>query len=59
MPRGGGVSPLVEHGEFLLALIDEQPDLTPDEVVCAMREHEVPGKPHGGLAVLSAPQDHV
>jgi hypothetical protein len=28
-PRGGSVSPLEEHGEFLLALIDEQPDLPP------------------------------
>jgi transposase len=42
-PRGGSVSPLEEHGEFLLALIDEQPDLTLDEVVCAMRKHQVPG----------------
>jgi transposase len=39
-PRGGSVSPLEEHREFLLALIDEQPDLTLDEVVCAMRQHE-------------------
>jgi len=29
--RGGSVSPLEEHGEFLLALIDEQTDLTLDE----------------------------
>ena len=42
-PRGGSVSPLEEHGEFLLALIDEQPDLTLDEVVCAMRKHKVSG----------------
>jgi transposase len=28
---------------FLLALIDEQPDLTLDEVVSAMRRHKVPG----------------
>ena len=42
-PRGGSVSPLEEHGEFLLALIDEQPDLTLDEVVCAMRKHKIPG----------------
>jgi transposase len=32
-PRGGTISPLEEHAEFLLALIDEQPDLTLDEVV--------------------------
>jgi transposase len=42
-PRGGSVSPLEEHGEFLLALIDEQPDLTLDEAVCVMRKHKVPG----------------
>ena len=42
-PRGGSDSPLEEHGEFLLALIDEQPDLTLDEVVSAMRRHKVPG----------------
>jgi transposase len=53
-PRSGSVSRL--HGEFLLALIDEQPDLTLDEVVCAMRKHKVPGS---RTAVLSAPQDHV
>jgi hypothetical protein len=27
----------------LLALIDEQPDLTLDDVVCAMRKHKVSG----------------
>jgi transposase len=42
-PRGGSVSPLEEHAEFLLALIDEQPDLTLDEVVSAMHRHKVPG----------------
>ena len=42
-PRGGSVSPLEEQAEFLLALIDEQPDLTLDEVVSAMRRHKVPG----------------
>lgn len=29
-PRGGNISPLEEHAEFLLALIEEQPDLTLD-----------------------------
>jgi transposase len=42
-PRGGSTSPLEEHAEFLLALIDEQPDLTLDEVVSAMRRHKIPG----------------
>jgi transposase len=42
-PRGGSISPLEEHAEFLLALIEEQPDLTLDEVIYAMRKHKVPG----------------
>jgi len=42
-PRGGSTSPLEEHAEFLLALIEEQPDLTLDEVVSAMRKHRIPG----------------
>jgi transposase len=42
-PRGGSVSPLEEHAEFLLALIEEQSDLTLDEIVLAMRKHKVPG----------------
>ena len=32
-----------EHADFLLALIEGQPDLTLDEVVSAMRKHKVPG----------------
>ena len=42
-PRGGSTSPLEEHAEFLLALIEEQADLTLDEVICAMRQHRIPG----------------
>ncbi len=42
-PRGGNVSPLEEHGEFLLGLIDEQPDLTLDEVISTMRRHKIAG----------------
>ena len=42
-PRGGSTSPLEEHADFLLALIDERPDLTLDEVVSAMRKQRVPG----------------
>jgi hypothetical protein len=29
------------HADFLLALIEVEPDLTLDEVICAM--HEIPG----------------
>jgi transposase len=42
-PRGGSMSPLEEHVDFLLALIEEQQDLTLDEVVSAMRKHRIPG----------------
>ncbi len=38
---GGSISPLEEHAEFLLALIDAQPDLTLDEVIPAMCKHSV------------------
>jgi transposase len=41
-PRGGSVSPLEEHAAFLLALIDEQSDLTLDEVVSVMHRSKVP-----------------
>ena len=42
-PRGGSISPLEEHAEFLLALIEERPDLTLDEVICTMRKSKIPG----------------
>lgn len=42
-PRGGSMSPLEEHADFFLALIEEQQDLTLDEVVSAMRKHKIPG----------------
>lgn len=38
-PRGGSISPLEKHADFLLGLIDEQPDLTLDEVVDAMHNN--------------------
>jgi transposase len=31
------------HADFLLGLIEKQPDLTLDEVVLAMRKHKIPG----------------
>jgi transposase-like protein len=36
-PGGGSKSALEEHAEWLLALVAEQPDLTLDEIVTAMR----------------------
>lgn len=42
-PRGGSTSPLEEHADFLLGLIEKQSDLTLDEVVLEMRKHKIPG----------------
>jgi transposase len=42
-PRGGSTSPLERHADFLLTLIAVEPDLTLDEIVCAMRKHKIPG----------------
>jgi transposase len=42
--RGGGSSsPLEQHADFLLRLIQDQPDLTLDEVVAAMRTAGIAG----------------
>lgn len=42
-PRGGSTSPLEAHAAALLELIAEQPDLTLDEVVAAMRARKIRG----------------
>ena len=42
-PYGGSRSPLEDHAEELLALIEEQPDLTLDEIVAVMRKRKIPG----------------
>ena len=42
-PTGGSISPLEQHAKWLLALITEQPDLTLDEVVAAMRKRRIAG----------------
>src|SRR5437660_11847512 len=42
-PSGGSTSPLAQHAKFLLALIAEQPDITLDEIVAAMRKRRMPG----------------
>jgi transposase len=41
--RGGSSSPLEKHADFLLALIEKQPDLTLDEVVSVMRKRKISG----------------
>lgn len=42
-PSGGSTSPLEQHSDLLLALIRQQPDLTLDEVVAAMRAAHIAG----------------
>jgi transposase len=42
-PRGGSTSPLEAHAQWLLMLIEKQPDLTLDEVVSAMHKHGIAG----------------
>src|SRR5215813_6180285 len=42
-PRGGSVSSLEKHANFLLGLIARRPDLTLDEAVLAMHRHKIPG----------------
>ena len=42
-PRGGSISPLEKHAHFLLDLVEQQPDLTLDEVVLTMHKHRIPG----------------
>jgi transposase len=41
MPRGGSISPLEKHAQRILALIREQPDLTLDEMVLALRKQRI------------------
>ena len=42
-PSGGSISPLEAHADFLLVLIADQPDLTLDEIVAAMRKRRIAG----------------
>ena len=42
-PRGGSISPLETHADWLLGLISKMPDLTLDEVVATMRKHGIAG----------------
>jgi hypothetical protein len=43
----------------LLTLIEGEPDLTLDEVVCAMRKRKLSGSRTAVWRFFSAPQDHV
>ena len=42
-PRGGSVSPLEQHAEWILAFVAEQSDLTLDEIVSAMHKKRIFG----------------
>jgi len=42
-PYGGSRSPLEDHAEEILTVIEEQPDLTLDEIVAAMRKRRIAG----------------
>ena len=55
-PSGGSTSPLEQHAKFLLGLIANQPDLTLDEIVAAMRKTPDRRQPQRGVAVLRSPQ---
>ena len=46
-PSGGSISPLEAHADFLLVLIADQPDLTLDEIVAAMRKRRIAGSSVG------------
>jgi len=42
-PRGGSTSPLEEYVDTLLTMIAQEPDLTLDEALSAMRKRRIPG----------------
>ena len=42
-PRGGSRSVLEDYAERILALVDEQPDRTLDELVATMHRRRIPG----------------
>jgi transposase len=42
-PTGGSVSPLDEHEDFILGLINEQPDMILDEIVAALAKAKIGG----------------
>jgi putative transposase len=42
-PSGGSMSPLAARADWLLTLIAEQPGLTLDEIVAAMRKRRIAG----------------
>ena len=43
MPRRGSTSPLEKYSQQILVLIRDQPDLTLNELVSALRKRRIPG----------------
>ena len=57
-PSGGSISPLEQHAEFLLGLIANQPDLTLDEIVAAMRKRRIAGSRNAVWRMACVDTDH-
>src|SRR4029453_7196939 len=55
-PRGGSISPREQHAEFLLGMIANQPDLTLDEIVAAMRKRRIAGSRSAVGGFFAPPQ---
>src|SRR5258708_28219620 len=58
-PSGGSISPLEQHAEFLLGLIANQPDLTLDEIVAAMRKRRIAGSRSAVWRVCARRRPHI
>ena len=56
---GGSRSPLEDHAEEILAVIEEQPDLTLDGDRGGDAQTEDTRKPHGAVSVSGASRRHV
>ena len=57
-PSGGSISPLEQHPKFLLGLIANQPDLTLDEIVAAMRKRRIAGSRNAVWRMACVDTDH-
>jgi transposase len=58
MPRRGSTSPLEKYSQQILVLIRDQPDLTLNELVSALRKRRIPGEPKRAVALLRSPWHH-
>ena len=48
-PRGGGVSPLEQHKERILAVVRERPDATLKEILAALRKQGIHARQTAGF----------